>query len=32
VPEGATKEVTLLGDGPAAAASTVDLFERIGVV
>jgi len=32
VVEGATKEVTLLGDGPAAAASTVDLFERIGVV
>jgi len=32
VPAGATKEVTLLGDGPAAAASTVDLFERIGVV
>jgi electron transfer flavoprotein beta subunit len=32
VPAGAAKQVTVLGDGPAAAAATVDLFERIGVV
>ncbi len=32
VPQGASKQVTLLGDGPDAAAATVDLFERIGVV
>jgi electron transfer flavoprotein beta subunit len=32
VPPGASKQVTMLGDGPDAAPATVDLFERIGVV
>ena len=32
VPPGAAKQVTVLGDGPDAAAATVDMFERIGVV
>ena len=32
VPAGAAKQVTVLGDGPAAAAATVDLLVRIGVV
>lgn len=32
VPQGASKQVTVLGDGPAAASATVDLFERIGVL
>jgi hypothetical protein len=32
VPQGAVKEVTMLGDGAAAASATVDLFDRIGVL
>jgi electron transfer flavoprotein beta subunit len=32
VPQGAVKEVTILGDGAAAASATVDLFDRIGVL
>ena len=32
VPQGASKEVTMLGEGAAAAAATVDLFQKIGVV
>ena len=32
VPPGAVKEVTMLGDGAAAASATVDLFDRIGVL
>jgi electron transfer flavoprotein beta subunit len=32
VPAGASKEVTVLGEGASAAAATVDLFQRIGVV
>jgi electron transfer flavoprotein beta subunit len=32
VPAGAAKEVTVLGEGAAAAAATVDLFQRLGVV
>jgi electron transfer flavoprotein beta subunit len=32
VPPSASKEVTVLGDGPDAAAATVDLLQRIGVV
>jgi electron transfer flavoprotein beta subunit len=32
VPASAAKQVTILGDGAAAAAATVDLFDRIGVL
>jgi electron transfer flavoprotein beta subunit len=32
VPEGAAKQVTILGNGASAAAATVDMFERIGVL
>ena len=32
VPPGASKQVTVLGDGPGAAAATVDMFQKIGVV
>ena len=32
VPEGATKHVTILGTGAAAASATVDLFDSIGLL
>lgn len=32
VPEGAAKQVTILGSGASAAAATVDMFDRIGVL
>ncbi len=32
VPQGAAKQVEILGDGAAAATATVDLFDRIGVL
>ena len=32
VPEGANKQVTILGNGAAAASATVDLLDRIGVL
>jgi len=32
VPEGANKQVTILGNGAAAAPATVDLLDRIGVL
>jgi electron transfer flavoprotein beta subunit len=32
VPASAAKQVTILGDGAAAATATVDLFDRIGVL
>ncbi len=32
VPEGATKEVTMLGTGTAAVSATVDLFDSIGLL
>jgi len=32
VPEGANKQVTILGSGAAAAGATVDMLDRIGVL
>jgi len=32
VPEGAAKQVEILGNGAAAAAATVDMFDRIGIL
>ena len=32
VPEGAAKQVTILGNGAAAAAATVDMLDSVGVL